>query len=93
VPDSIDRPAPDEDDDDAPTRLDRPARVQLHPKLDPRRIPTQRRFAAVRSLAVPPGDLDLPPLSRRDGVRLAWVGAFIAAAYLAILVAVALALR
>ena len=94
MPDSIDAPHDDDDeDDDAPTRLDRPLRVQLHPKLDPRRIPTQRRMAAVRSLAVPPGDPDLPPLSRRAGVALAWVAAFVAVAYLAILLAVVLALR
>jgi hypothetical protein len=91
VPDSID--APQDDDDDAPTRHDRPLRVQLHPKLDPRRIPTQRRMAAVRSLALPPGDPDLPPLSRHRGVRLAWVAVFVAAAYVAILLAVVLALR
>lgn len=89
--DSID--APHDDEDDAPTRLARPLRVQLHPKLDPRRIPTQRRLAAVRSLAVPPGDPDLPPLSRHGGVGLTWVAAFVATSYVAILLAVVLALR
>lgn len=92
MPDSIDA-SPEDEDDDAPTRLDRPLRVQLHPKLDPRRIPTQRRLAAVRSLAVPPGDPDLPPLSRRGGVSLAGVAAFVAVSYVAILLAVVLALR
>lgn len=81
------------DDDEVPTRLERPPRVQLHPKLDPRRIPTQRRLAVVRPLALPPGDPDLPPISRRGGVALAWVAVFIAAAYLSILVAVVSALR
>lgn len=91
MPDPIDRHAPD--DDDAPTRAQRPTRVLLHPKLDPRRIPTQRRLAVVRPLALPPGDPDLPPISRRGGVTLAWVAVFIAAAYLSILVAVVSALR
>jgi hypothetical protein len=89
VVDSIDAP----EDDEAPTRLQRPPRVQLHPKLDPRRIPTQRRLAVVRPIAAPPGDPDLPPLSRRGGVSLTWVVAFIAAAYLSILFAVISALR
>lgn len=88
--DSIDAP---DDDGDAPTRLDRLARVQLHPGLDPRRIPTQRRIPVVRSLAAPLGDSDLPPLSRRGGVRLAWVTVFIAVAYFAILLALVHALR
>ena len=90
MPDPIDRHAPD---DDAPTRAQRPTRVLLHPKLDPRRIPTLRAIPVPRSLAAPKEDPDLPPLTRRRGVTLAWVTAFIAAAYLAILVAVALAMR
>jgi hypothetical protein len=91
VPDSIDPDAPC--DDEAPTRLRRLERVQLHPKFDPRRLPTQRRLAVVRALAAPAEDLELPPRSRRGGVKLAWVAAFIAVAYLSILVAVTLALR
>lgn len=90
--DSTEHDAPT--DDEAPTRLQQVVpRVQLHPKLDPRRIPTQRRLAVVRSLAAPPGDPDLPPLPRRGGVSLAWVVVFIAAAYLSILVAAFLAVR
>lgn len=91
MPDRIDPDAPC--DDEAPTRLQRLKRVQLHPKLDPRCIPTQRRLAVVRALAAPAEDLELPPRSRRGGVSLAWVAAFIAVAYLSILVAVILALR
>lgn len=92
MPDPIDRHAPD-DDDDAPTRAQRPPRVLLHPKLDPRRIPTQRRLAVVRSLAAPADEPDLAPLSTRRGVSLAQVVVFVAAAYIATLVAVALAVR
>ena len=83
----------DSPDDDAPTRLQRPPRVQLHPKLDPRKIPTLRRLAVVRSLAAPEAEPELPPLDRRGGIRLAWVVAFIAAAYASILLAVLFALR
>ena len=92
MPDPIDRHATD-DDDDAPTRAQRPPRVLLHPKLDPRRIPTQRRLAVVRSLAAPADEPDLAPLSSHRGVSLTGVAIFIAAAYLAVLVAVALAVR
>jgi hypothetical protein len=91
VPDPIDPDAPC--DDEAPTRLQRPKRVQLHPKFDPRCLPTQRRLAVVRALAAPDEDLAPPPRSRRSGVQLAWVTAFIAIAYLSILVAAILALR
>ena len=92
MPDPIDPDAPC--DDEAPTRLQRARkRVQLHPKFDPRCIPTQRRLAVVRALAAPAEDLELPPRSRRGGVKLAWVAAFIAVAYLSILVAAILALR
>ena len=91
MPDSIDPDSPC--DDEAPTRLQRPKRVQLHPKLDPRRLPTQRRLAVVRALAAPAEDLELPPRSRRGGVPLAWVTAFIAVAYLSVLVAAILASR
>lgn len=89
--DLFDRDAPD--DDDAPTRLQRPPRVQLHPKLDPRKIPTLRRVAVVRSLAAPAAAPEAPPLGRRGGISLAWVVVFIATAYAAILVALFLALR
>ena len=91
MPDPIDRHAPD--DDDAPTRAQRPPRVLLHPKLDPRRIPTLRGIPVARLLAAPAGEPDSALLSRRGGVTLAWVTAFIAASYLAILVAVVLAMR
>ena len=91
MPDSIDPDAPC--DDEAPTRLQRPKRVQLHPKLDPRCIPTQRRLAVVRALEAPAEDLEPPPRSRHGGVTLAGVTAFIAVAYLSILVAVFLAVR
>ena len=91
MPDSIDPDAPC--DDEAPTRLQRPKRVQLHPKLDPRCLPTARRLAVVRALAAPAEDLDPPAQSQGGGVRLAWVTAFIAVAYLSILVAAILALR
>jgi len=90
VADSSDEDAVD--DDEVPTRLQCVPRVQLHPKLDPRRIPTQRRLAVVRPLAAPPGDPDLPPLAPRGGIGLAWVIVFVVAAYLAILVAAILAL-
>lgn len=90
--DSSDQDAVDDDDDDeAPTRLLGAPRVQLHPKLDPRRIPTQKRLAVVRPLDEPAGDPDLPPLAPRGGVALGWVVVFIAAAYLAILLAALLA--
>lgn len=79
------------DEDDVPTRLRHTPRVQLHPKLDPRRIATQRRLAVVRPLDAPAGDRDLPPLAPGRGIALAWVVVFIVAAYLAILVAAALA--
>ena len=91
MPDSIDPDAPC--DDEAPTRLQRSKRVQLHPKFDPRCLPTQRRLAVVRALEAPAEDLDPPPRSRRGGVTLAWVTAFIAVSYLSILVAALLALR
>jgi hypothetical protein len=91
VADSTDHDAPV--DDEAPTAHERVARVQLHPKLDPRCIPTQRRLAVVRSLAAPASDPDLPPLDRRGGVGIGWVTTFIAAAYLSILVAIVLAMR
>lgn len=91
MPDSIDPDAPC--DDEAPTRLQRFKRVQLHPKLDPRCLPTARRLAVVRALAAPVEELEPPPRSRRGGVTLAWVAAFIAVAYLSIFVAVILALR
>ncbi len=91
MPDSIDPDAPC--DDEAPTRHQRAERVQLHAKMDPRRIPTQRRLAVVRALAVPAEAPELHPPDRRGGVALAWVAAFIAVAYLSILVAVILALR
>ncbi len=79
------------DDDEVPTRLRSVPRVQLHPKLDPRRIPTQRRLAVVRPLAAPAGDPDLPPLAPHRGIGLTWVVVFIVAAYLAVLVAALLA--
>jgi hypothetical protein len=91
VSDSIDPDAPC--DDEAPTRHQRPARVQLHAKLDPRRIPTQRRLLVVRALAAPAEAPERSLPDRRGGVGLAWVAAFIAVAYLSILVAVILALR
>lgn len=81
------------DDDEVPTRLQRVLRVQLHPKLDPRRIPTQKRLAVVRPLAAPAGFLDLPPLAPRRGIGLTWVVVFLGAAYLAVLVAALLAVR
>lgn len=95
MPDPIDRYALDDDDvdDEAPTQAQRTPRVLLHPRLDPRRIPTQRRLAVVRSITAPAADPDLAPGSTRGGVSLIWVVLFIAAAYLAILVAVALAVR
>ena len=65
MPDSIDPDAPC--DDEAPTRLQRLERVQLHPKFDPRRLPTQRRLAVMRPLEAPAEDLDPPPRSRRGG--------------------------
>ncbi len=92
MPDPIDRHAPD-DEDDAPTRARLSARVLLHPRLDPRRIPTQRRLAVVRSLAAPAAEPDLAPPSTRAGVSLAGVVVFIAVAYVAVLVALALAVR
>jgi hypothetical protein len=91
VPDSIDPHAPG--DDEAPTRLQRAPRVQLHPKLDPRRIPTARRLAVVRPLAAAARDPELPPRAKRGGVSLARVVVFIAVAYLSILVAAFLAVR
>ena len=80
-------------DDDAPTRLLRVPRVQLHPKLDPRRIPTQRRLPPLRPEDLAVRDADLPPLSARRGIGLGVVIAFIIAAYLAVLVAVILSIR
>lgn len=91
MPDPIDPDAPG--GDEAPTRHQRAARVQLHAKLDPRRIPTQRRLAVVRALAAPAEVPELGSPDRRGGVALAWVVAFIAVAYLSILAAVILALR
>jgi hypothetical protein len=96
VPDPIDRHAARDDDDvddEAPTQAQRTPRVVLHPKLDPRRIPTQRRLAVVRSITAPAADPDLAPPSTRGGVSLTWVVLFISAAYIAILVAVVLAVR
>ncbi len=79
-------------EDEVPTRVQRAPRVQLHPKLDPRRIPTQRRLAVVRPLAAQAGDPHWPPPAPRGGIGLAWVVIFLVAAYLAILLAAILAL-